>query len=80
MSSALQIILDKTDRENTMAHEKITRLKREISEAGATNLQMRADNAAQASHLHSQVRTAAAPSQAPCWRLRVSVIRISVMT
>lgn len=39
-----------------MAHEKITRLKREISEAAATNLQMRADNAAQASHLHSQVR------------------------
>ena len=58
-----QIILDKTDRENTMAHEKITRLKREISEAGATSLQMRADNAAQASHLHSQVGAAASCSR-----------------
>ena len=51
----MQVMLDKTERDNTAANERITRLKREAAEAAATNLQMRADNAAQASHLHSQV-------------------------
>ena len=50
----MQVILDKTEREATVANERIIKLKREISEANAANAQMRADNAAQASSLHLQ--------------------------
>ena len=52
----VQTTLDKTERDNVVANERITKLKREISEATAANAQMRADNAAQASTLHMQVR------------------------